>query len=155
VTATFVLRRYEETDEAVAIALWHDTWQQAYPTLDFAARLDWWRERWRRDMVPVMAIVVAEMSGDLVGFVALDPATGYLDQIVVRPDLWGAGLADALLRAAMELAPDGLELHVNQDNARALRFYRKHGFVVVGEETNPRSGAPVYRMSWRSARRTG
>ena len=35
-------------------------------------------------------------------------------------------------------------------DARAIRFYEKHGFAISGEETNPRSGAPVYRMSWRA-----
>jgi putative acetyltransferase len=38
---------------------------------------------------------------------------------------------------------------VNQDNARAIRFYEKHGFAVAGIDSNPRSGAPLYRMSWR------
>jgi putative acetyltransferase len=40
-------------------------------------------------------------------------------------------------------------LRVNRDNVRAIRFYEKHDFTVSGEEVNPRSGAPVYRMSWR------
>jgi putative acetyltransferase len=43
----------------------------------------------------------------------------------------------------------GLDLHVNKDNARAIRFYEKHGFVVSGEALNWRSGAPVHKMSWR------
>ena len=47
------------------------------------------------------------------------------------------------------LSPCGLDLHVNRDNARAIRFYEKHGFAVSGEEANPRSGAPIYKMSWR------
>jgi len=41
------LRRYDAGDEAAAIALWLRSWEAAYPQLDFAARLDWWRERWR------------------------------------------------------------------------------------------------------------
>jgi len=35
-----------------AIALWLRTWQQTYPDIDFAARLDWWRTRWRDELVP-------------------------------------------------------------------------------------------------------
>ena len=45
-------RRYRPRDEDAAIALWLRTWQAAYPQLDFAARLDWWRERWRNELVP-------------------------------------------------------------------------------------------------------
>ena len=44
---TLNLRRYLTDDEDTAITLWQRTWQQAYPHIDFAARLAWWRERWR------------------------------------------------------------------------------------------------------------
>ena len=142
------LRPYTAADEAASIELWRKTWQQAYPAIDFAARVDWWRERWRRELVPSATIVVAEAAGALVGFVTVDRATGYLDQIVVAADFWGAGVAEMLLDEAKRLSPSRLELHVNQDNARAVRFYRKHGFAVAGEDVNARSGAPVYLMRW-------
>jgi putative acetyltransferase len=143
------LRRYESRDEDAAIALWLRSWQAAYPQIDFAARLGWWRERWRNELVPSAAIVVAEKGGSIVGFVALDPATRYLDQIVVAPPHWGTPVAGALIAEAKRLSPTGLELDVNTDNARALRFYRKHEFAVTGEGVNPVSGRPVHRMSWR------
>jgi len=148
-TDAVTLRRYDPADEADAIELWRRTWQAAYPHLDFAARLDWWRERWRNELVPANEIVIATRAEKMVGFVTVDPSNGYLDQIVVAPEAWGAKVGDALLEAAREIAPPGLDLHVNADNARAIRFYRKHGFVVTGEDVNPRSGAPIYRMSWR------
>ena len=152
------LRPYRAADEAAAIELWRRTWQASYPHIDFAARLAWWRERWRGELVPVCTIMVAEMvaelggeiAGPMVGFVTVDGRTGYLDQIVVAPEAWGSQAADALLAAAKRIAPAGLDLHVNRDNGRAIRFYEKHGFAVSGEEVNPRSGAPVYKMSWRS-----
>jgi len=144
------LRSYRASDEAAAIELWRQTWQQAYPAIDFSARVDWWRERWRGELVPSATIVVAESAGRLVGFVTVNTATGYLDQIVVDPLLWGAGVAEMLLGDAKRLSPSLLALHVNRDNARALRFYRKHGFAVAGEDVNPRSGAPVYLMKWKA-----
>jgi len=144
------LRPYTVTDEAAAIELWRQTWQEAYPAIDFAARVDWWRERWRSELVPSASIVVAESSSLLVGFVTVNAATGYLDQIVVAPQHWGAGIAEMLLDAAKRLSPARVELHVNQDNARAVRFYRKHGFAVAGEDVNARSGAPVYLMKWKA-----
>jgi putative acetyltransferase len=143
-----VLRPYRAADEAAAIELWRRTWQQAYPAIDFAARVAWWRERWRSELVPAAAIVVAEAGGALVGFVTVDTATGYLDQIVVAPQAWGTGVAEMLLDEAKRRSPARLELHVNTDNARAVGFYRKHGFAVAGEDVNPRSGAPVYVMKW-------
>ncbi|HKA45513.1 MAG TPA: GNAT family N-acetyltransferase [Burkholderiales bacterium] len=142
------LRPYVETDEAATIALWQRTWQLAYPQLDFAARVDWWRDRWRKELVPAAEIMIAELNGGLAGFVTVD-ASGYLDQIVVAPEAWGSNVAVALIDAAKRISPTRLDLLVNQDNARAIRFYQKHGFAIAGLDTNPRSGAPLYRMSWR------
>ena len=147
--AAFRLRPYRAADEDTAIELWRRSWQVAYPHLDFAARLDWWRERWRNELVGTATIVLAEAGGEVVGFVTVDPRTLYLDQIVVAPEAWGSKIAGALLAEAKRLSPRGLDLKVNADNARAIRFYQKQGFVITGDATNPRSGAPIHIMAWR------
>jgi len=144
------LRPYTPADEAAAIALWQRTWQHAYPQLDFAARANWWRARWRDELVPAARIVIAEQNGAMAGFVTVD-SSGYLDQIAVAPEAWGTPVAAALLDEAKRISPAGLELLVNQDNKRAIRFYKKHGFAVSGTDTNPRSGALLYRMRWHPA----
>jgi putative acetyltransferase len=147
--AVVTLRAYLATDEEAAIELWRRTWQIAYPRLDFSARLDWWRQRWRTELAPTAAITLAEQAGQLVGFVTVDPGTGYLDQIVVAPEAWGSMVAAALLAEAKRLSPTGLDLAVNADNGRAIRFYEKQGFVLTGSDVNPRSGAPIHKMAWR------
>ena len=145
---TFHLRPYRPDDEDAAIALWLRTWQQAYPAIDFAARVPWWRERWRSELVPKAAIIVAEQDGVPVGFVTID-ASGYLDQLVVAPDRWGSELATALVDEAKRRSPDRITLLVNKDNARAIRFYERNGFVHAGEDVNPTSGRPVLKMEWK------
>jgi putative acetyltransferase len=145
----FRLRAYQAADEDAAIELWRRTWQLAYPHLDFTARLDWWRERWRNELVGTATITLAESAGQLVGFVTVDPRTLYLDQIVVAPEAWGSRVAHALLAEARRLSPAGLDLKVNADNARAIRFYQKQGFTVTGTDVNPRSGAAIRKMAWR------
>jgi putative acetyltransferase len=147
--APFRLRRYAAADEAAAIELWRRSWQIAYPRLDFTARVAWWRERWRRELVPAAIVTVAEDNGDMLGFVTVDPSSGYLDQLVIAPEQWGSALAAVLLAEAKRCAPGRLDLLVNQDNARAIRFYEKHGFVIAGADINAISGAPLHRMSWR------
>ena len=104
----FQLRPYCAEDEDAAIALWLETWQRAYPGIDFAARVAWWRERWRSELVPKASIIVAERTNRLVGFVTIDD-TGYLDQLVVAPDHWGSPLATALVDEAKRLSPDRFE----------------------------------------------
>ena len=144
------LRPYVASDEDAAIELWRRSWQTAYPAIDFAARVDWWRKRWRDELVPQASIVVAEMDGVVEGFVTVAPKTGYLDQIVVAPECWGANVATLLLGEAKRISPARIELLVNTDNARAIAFYRKHGFVLADEDVNPVSGRPVHRMRWRA-----
>jgi putative acetyltransferase len=149
-SSNLILRPYTTGDEDAAIELWRRTWAHHFPHIDFNSRVNWWRERWRQDLVPVAHVVLAEIDGALIGFVTVDPKSRYLDQIVVAPEHWGSGAALALLEEAKRLSPQGLDLLVNKDNARAIRFYEKHGFVYAGEDKNPVSGKPVNRMRWRA-----
>lgn len=142
------LRPYSDADEDAAIELWRRTWQHHFPQIDFNSRVAWWRERWKQELIPVAHVVVAEKNGALIGFVTVDPATQYLDQLVVAPEDWGSGVAKVLTDEAKRLSPDGLELMVNKDNSRAIRFYEKQGFKYIGEGKNPTSGLAVNRMRW-------
>ena len=146
---SFTLRPYAPADEEAAIELWRRTWELAYPRINFNARVDWWRQRWREELVPVATITVAEADGKMIGFVTVDPHSFDLDQIVVAPEAWGMGVASALIGEAKRISPAGLDLHVNTDNLRAIRFYEKQGFAIAGEALNWRSGAQVHKMSWR------
>ena len=145
---TAKLRPYSAADEDAAIALWRRTWQVAYPEINFDARLAWWRKRWQDEMAPIADIVVAENPDGMIGFVTVDPKTGYLDQLLVAPEAWGGGVAGALMDEAKRIAPRGLFLYVNRDNARAVRFYKKHGFAVTENSVNPLSGRPTFLMRW-------
>jgi putative acetyltransferase len=140
------LRAYREGDEDASIALWLETWRQAYPSINFDARVDWWRARWRDELVPVAQIVVAEQDGALIGFVTIDGA-GYLDQLVVSPAQWGTDVSRALVDEAKRLSPDGVTLKVNADNFRAIKFYERNEFAKTGEEVNS-SGRAVLLMAW-------
>ncbi|EJW12914.1 GCN5-related N-acetyltransferase [Rhodovulum sp. PH10] len=142
------VRPYRPADEEAVIELWRRTWQTAYPRFDFAERLPWWRERWRRELLPIASVVVAEADGEPVGFVTIDD-TGYLDQIVVAPEAWGSTAATALLEEAKRVSPTGIALHVNKDNHRAIRFYERQGFSIDGEDVNAHSQSPVFLMRWR------
>lgn len=150
-SAPVTLRRYTAADEAETFALWIETWQTAYPHLDFAARRDALRERWHNEIAPLPIIVLGVAGGRIVGFFTLEPDRNYIDQLAVAPHAWGTPFAAALMDEAKRLSPVALELNVNQDNARALRFYAKHGFAMTREDINPRSGAPIVWMRWQGA----
>ena len=147
-SGTFTLRPYREADEDAAIELWRRTWQLAYPDIDFTARVAWWRERWRKELVPAATVVVGEDGATMAGFVTID-GRGYLDQIVVAPEAWGSPLAKMLLDETKRISPSVVSLLVNLDNFRAIKFYEKNAFVADGYGANPTSGRKVLRMVWR------
>jgi putative acetyltransferase len=121
------------------------------PEIDFSARKDWWLRRWIDELVPKNSVVVAETDGEIVGFIVINPSSGYLDQIAVRPESWGSNVAKTLMSEAKRLARS-VTLDVNQANARAIRFYEREGFVRTGEGVNPLSGKPTFRYAWRPDR---
>ena len=51
--------------------------------------------------------------------------------------------------------PAGLELHVNLDNPRAIRFYEREGFVKIGEGVSERSGLTILHYRWAGNGKTG
>lgn len=102
---------------------------------------------------PAKLILVAEQDGAFVGYTLLvfgDPGdsdvagalgirpTVELSKCYVRAEAHGAGTASTLitttLDAARERGAAGAWLGVNEQNARAIRFYEKHGFATVGRK---------------------
>lgn len=71
-----------------------------------------------------------------VAAVVHDRPTAELSKVYVLPQHHGAGTAGALVArsvdAARERGARSLWLGVNQQNARANRFYEKNGFALVG-----------------------
>lgn len=97
------------------------------------------------------ALFLAETDTDLIGYtmlVAGEPddvdvaatvttrPTVELSKVYVHPDHHGGGVAAALVAATLEEAATrgaaSVWLGVNQENARANRFYEKSGFALVG-----------------------
>jgi len=144
-----IIRPMQPADLAETLDVWVAAWQAAYPAIDFNARRGWIADRIVELEQSGSRSLVVQLGDQIAGAMVLNPDSGYLDQIVVATQHQGHGIAAALLAEAGRLSPGGLELHVNQDNARAVRFYEKHGFRKTGEDVNPRSGAPIYRMRWQ------
>jgi putative acetyltransferase len=143
------IRPMQPADLAETLDVWVAAWQAAYPAIDFNARRRWISDRIADLEHTGSRSLIALEHSRIVGAMVVNPDTGYLDQIVVATDCQGRGIAQTLLAEARRLSPNGLDLHVNQDNARAIRFYEKHGFRSAGEGVNPRSGAPIHFMRWR------
>ena len=103
----------------------------------------------RGTLLPSTETWVAELAGEVVGFMSL--GVDSVDQLYVAPGWTGRGIGSRLLALARERRPDGLQLWTFQANAGARRFYERHGFVAV--ETTDGAGneerQPDVRYAWR------
>ncbi|ARU61244.1 hypothetical protein CBW65_09745 [Tumebacillus avium] len=98
--------------------------------------------------------VLLEDDGHTVGELVLRRAQyeereiGYLSFIYVIPEGRGKGYSQQLLAYAetlfTKLGLPEYHLRVAQANARAIRFYEKHGFHKLAEETNS-----LQQLCWR------
>lgn len=123
-------------DIEAVVALWVESWNATIPEIDFSTRADWLRERLAGHALAGVVILCAVDDGDTpLGFVTVDPASGHVDQLAVALRCFGKGVATTLIAAARARSPTGLALEVNQENPRAVRFYQREGFAVVGEST--------------------
>lgn len=155
---TVTIRRGDVTDAGALAALAAITFPLATPDDTTAEAIESFvgevlsAERFADHLVdPNRSLLVAEDGADLVGYAMLihgepdDPdvlaavvtrPTIALDKFYVHPDRHGSGAASTLMDAAVDAAraaaARSLWLGVNQENARANRFYEKHGFAVVG-----------------------
>lgn len=143
------LRSRADSDTASLLDLWVASWREALPNIDFIARRQWLLAHLQAlEAAGAVTICAFNAGGRLLGFVTLDPASGYLDQIAVAPQAKGSGAGGLLLNEARRLSPQGLVLEVNQDNPRALRFYEREGFEKIAAGVNPRSGLKTWRLRW-------
>lgn len=82
-----------------------------------------------------MVILAEPADEDVRASIRIRP-TAELSKCYVLPGHHGEGVAGRLmaesLRAATEAGAEGMWLGVNQENARAQRFYGKNGFERVG-----------------------
>ncbi|MEE1925206.1 GNAT family N-acetyltransferase [Pseudomonas sp. 148P] len=101
------------------------------------------------------ALRVVEVAGQVCGFsvvdyaperlgVALADDIAELKRCYVAAQQHGSGVAQYLMGATLEGTALPLRLTVNDQNARAIAFYQRNGFVVVGE-TRFQCGADIHR----------
>jgi GNAT superfamily N-acetyltransferase len=106
----------------------------------FAIEVTTIRERLvRTDAWALLAFVGAEPAGQVALLADPAPATAYLWQLFLRPAYWGTGLAGSLHAAFLaEARARGYEhgrLLTPEGQARARRFYERHGWETDGAAT--------------------
>jgi ribosomal protein S18 acetylase RimI-like enzyme len=145
------LRPGRPSDARAVAELVIEAWQAAYrgilpdallDGLQVEPRMRRWQARLERQPP---ATLVLERAGQLLGLVWFGPcrdaadaeeAVGELNAVYVAAGHWrrghGSTLMDGALAALREMGCVEVTLWVLRDNARAIRFYERHGFQADG-----------------------
>jgi ribosomal protein S18 acetylase RimI-like enzyme len=123
------IRPFRPDDEALLFGLARQTFGE--------------REGWSDDrtlaVLETETVYVAEVAGDVAGFVALAETGGaaVVDELLVAAPHEGEGVGRQLLEWAEGWAiargARSLRITVEEDNVAARAFYRRSGFVASGE----------------------
>lgn len=130
------LRPARPDDMSAVADIWHRAWHVAHPGhvpdgLTAGRTLEAFHER---TPSRVGETTVAEVEGVVAGFAMV--ADDEVEQVFVDPDHHGTGVAAPLLAAAEARVTERYDvawLAVVVGNARARRFYEKHGWHDAGD----------------------
>lgn len=89
----------------------------------------WVRER----LIPTGNVIVVLEGGCIRGFLATsrDSGHGWIDHLYLDPEAVSRGLGSVLLEEAKCALGSPIRLYTFQENNRARRFYRRHGFREI------------------------
>jgi GNAT superfamily N-acetyltransferase len=142
------IRPYRVDDREAAARLWLASWRSTGLAIAELATEAGNCERIGRELAAGWEAYLAWDDDRLVGFLALKPETGCLDQLFILPEAQGAGIGRALLEFAKARLPGGIWLRTAVDNRRACRFYERNGFRPTETVTHPTLGHQTCIYRW-------
>jgi GNAT superfamily N-acetyltransferase len=105
--------------------------------------------QWVKDvLLETCKMWVAEHNGEILGYAALKG--DMLEHLYLHPNARRQGIGTLLLNEVKRHSPQGVSLHVFQQNLDARKFYEHHGFVIVDTTDGGRNmeNLPDMTMRW-------
>lgn len=138
-----MIRPFIPSDLDAVMVLWLQTNIEAHPFIPAS----YWQSNYGavRLQMPNAAITVYVQHDVVVGFIGL--MDDYIAGIFVSATAQSQGIGKALLDH-VKSQNTALTLQVYQENARAVRFYKREGFVVANEQVDAHTGALELVMRW-------
>lgn len=132
-----IVRRMQAREVSAALGVWHRSLTASFSELQLEDRRSEQEHRtFFRDVVAATReLWVAVRGSDIAGVMAL--LGNEIDRLYIDPPAQGLGLGSQLVAHAKSLQPGGLWLVTLQRNARARRFYERHGFIASRYGVSP------------------
>ncbi|MBV8752962.1 MAG: GNAT family N-acetyltransferase [Hyphomicrobiales bacterium] len=137
------LRPFAPSDAVALARLWRASWlSTGVPAAREITREDL-LARVGTELAQGWRVTVAEIDGELVGFLAVKLEERRLDQLFVAPAQQGSGIGVRLFALAEAMMPAGFVLRTSAANVKARRFYEKRGMRLDRLELHPVHGHEV------------
>lgn len=140
-----MIRKMQEKDYNTVMDIWLTSTIKAHPFVEE----NYWLKHYRtvkNKYLKVATTYVALEEDCVVGFISiLDDS--FIGALFVIPGRQGKGIGKDLLLYVQTLYPT-LKAHAYVKNDRAVRFYKKHGFAIIGRQNNLDSQFEENVMEW-------
>jgi putative acetyltransferase len=142
-----MIRNLKTADLDRVMEIWLEANRQGHPFIPDSYWVD--NVPLVRELLPQAEVWVEETEGAIGGFIGIVEG-GFVAGLFVAVNHQSSGIGKALLEHGKSCYP-ALGLHVYAENERAVRFYRKNGFVQSGKMVNEDTGHMEYEMNWSRA----
>lgn len=136
--------RATRTDQDRIIEIWREASRAGHPFLS-EQDLDAQEHLTRREHLPRADIVVAELDGEIVAFIATLGVN--IGALFVSPDVQGRGIGRLLIENA-QARSTRLKLGVYEANNAARAFYKRLGFIEVDRRERDDEGRPLPMLNF-------
>lgn len=120
------------------LILWEDSVRASHGFLA-DGDIDFYRPMVKEALLSIPLLAAAFVCGRAAGFFGV--SGDRLEMLFTAPEFFGSGLGGRLMETAVsEYGVRSVE--VNEQNARARRFYEKHGFRAAGRSETDNCGRP-------------
>jgi putative acetyltransferase len=140
-----MIRPFKISDMEEVLNLWLEASVQSHSFMP----MDYWQSKlpqMREEYLPMSETFVYELpNGRIGGFISL--VDRHIAAAFVHPQVQGRGIGQALIQLA-KVNTLKLTTCVYQDNARALHFYQKEGFVIKHTDIEKQTGHTEYLLEF-------
>jgi ribosomal protein S18 acetylase RimI-like enzyme len=144
-----LIRSCEAADLGETARLWFESWRSTGLAVAQHATEAAMRARIPQELALGWSVYVAvDDHGRLIGFLALKPEIGRLDQIFVAPTCQRQGVGRALLDFAKRQMTTAIWPRTAVHNAGACRFYERFGFRRGETDVHPTLGHRTVIYRW-------
>lgn len=138
-----IIRQPQPAEVEDMIRIWIDGNMQAHPFI----QPDYWMNHigYMREVIPQSEVYVYEQDGNIVGFIGLEER--HIAGLFIDKHYQSQGIGTSLIEFVKQKHLS-LTLTVYRKNEKAMYFYQRNNFVVMGERTDTNNNEVELLMRW-------